>query len=96
MGNSECFYFKSYAVCTATKVLCTYESFLQLGTQMSLFLFLFACESDPWADCPEELQCLSGDIEINSAKECCAEGEVCHVSDPMEGGTCMNPEDIEE
>ena len=56
---------------------------------------IFQRFSDPWASCPEERQCLSGDIVSNDAKACCADGEVCYVSDPMEGGTCLAAEEAE-
>lgn len=52
--------------------------------------FIFEAVTDPWLDCPEEQQCLSGDIVSNEAKSCCAATEVCFVSRPMEGGSCLD------
>lgn len=41
--------------------------------------------SDPWADCPPERQCLSGDIVANEAKFCCSEGQRCVAYDATNG-----------
>jgi hypothetical protein len=53
-------------------------------------LQIIAC-GDPWVGCPTERQCLSGDIIVNSAKSCCAAGEVCAARspNPEEGGYCQ-------
>ena len=59
-----------------------------------MIFFLIACLSsndpvpDPWMDCPEAQQCLSGDIVSNEAKSCCASDEVCVARAPKEGGEC--------
>lgn len=59
-----------------------------------MILLLVACLSmnepvpDPWTDCPEAQQCLSGDIVSNEAKSCCASDEVCVAAAPKEGGQC--------
>ena len=57
-----------------------------------LFFLILACLSemvspDPWKDCPEERQCLSGDIVINEAKTCCRIGTLCASRSAMEGGS---------
>ena len=59
-----------------------------------MIFYLIACLSsndpvpDPWIDCPEAQQCLSGDIVSNEAKSCCASDEVCVAGAPKEGGEC--------
>ena len=65
---------------------------------MILFLFFLACSTgiapqDPWKDCPEEKQCLSGDTVSNEAKSCCATDQVCYVKEIIEGGSCIPKEE---
>ena len=50
---------------------------------------------DPWAGCPEEKQCLSGDIVSQEAKSCCGDAQVCFVDNPKYGGSCISEEDAE-
>ena len=52
-------------------------------------LGLGACSvGDPWQGCPENRQCLSGDVVEDSAKFCCGSGETC-VSEDTDGGVCV-------
>jgi hypothetical protein len=69
-------------------------------TQVAVFLAVSTLAScsffDPWSGCPEEQQCLAGDIVTREAKSCCGEDQVCYSDKAMYGGTCISKREAAE
>ena len=70
---------------------------VQMAMFLAVSMMAASCSFfDPWSGCPEEKQCLSGDIVTRDAKSCCGDDQVCFIDDPMEGGTCISKEEAAE
>ena len=74
---------------TQLRLICI-SVLLLISTVMIPSCSLIESYLDPWSGCPEDRQCLSGDIETREAKSCCDVDQICYSTEPTEGGTCMS------
>ena len=73
--------------------ICTRSPCTQLAIVLAIGALAASCSwVDPWWGCPEDRQCLSGDILTNEAKSCCGEEQVCYNDAPREGGSGISEE----